>query len=463
MENRDKQEWRLHLDEGIALRLRDAVNEDTPSIRNTQKPLKKKNSKVYPVWNRTCALLDRIEDIVAHINGIVVQKDPYERTAFSFLDLLNHSAVLVDCVYEIARIFEIDTTDYEQSTEIFRENGTDKKYFEYLRSLCSLHPIETSHHREFQTGDFECCPFVGWNDPFFDSPGDLTAHIYTDRHKDHYKTQPIFLCEVLDYIRKMYTAIDSRIIPGIRSYQESIRNRHRATLLKTADDFTTFVDYLDYLGDEGEKRIGCDREYYINEAIRFFEVEFDQPQNQLLLTKYRNALKLAIGFHHSCLQNVSYQGSENTGIFYPCDNWETTLLDLLLRLDSQGELANKHGYALHKAYELIDANYATFYITQRLGSVRPFLEQYVVLDEADTNLKYYVLVRLALYADCLDNKNMLNQNIPNELTYRLCKLDSRRWAELHTEPQREESDVSVEEYLELIEKYSGRNSQNPPS
>ena len=164
-----KSEWHVSLDNDIATRLRDTVNLDTNIAIRSEKTLRfpsdRTKNPVYPAWNRICALMDRIEDIAAHINEMSIERPQHARCAFSFLDLLNHSAVLIDCIYEIARIFDVNMSQYENSCEIFKQDGSDgkgsdKKYFEYLRSICSVHPFETNRHKQFQGSEFECCPYA---------------------------------------------------------------------------------------------------------------------------------------------------------------------------------------------------------------------------------------------------------------------------------------------------------------
>ena len=96
--------------------------------------------------------------------------------------------------------------------------------------------------------------------------------------------------------------------------------------------------------------------------------------------------------------------------------------------------------------------------TQGLAGRKPFLEKYVSFDEAKTHIEYYILSQLALYADSLRHKNILNQNIPNELLYRFRRLSDKGWNKLHQERKRKDSDnVTLEEYSELCNMYLGIN------
>ena len=94
----------VFLNPNSATNLRNTINEDVDFSYKHVKERNKKNPKLYPAWNRICALMDRIQDTTEHINHIQFQDEIENRSAFSFLDFMNHSSVLIDCIYEIARI-----------------------------------------------------------------------------------------------------------------------------------------------------------------------------------------------------------------------------------------------------------------------------------------------------------------------------------------------------------------------
>lgn len=407
--------------------------------------------------------MDRIEDIAEHINDMTISQGSHKRCTFDFLDLLNHAAVLIDCIYEIARLFDVKMSGYEDSHDVFNQTGndgtaTDKMYFEYLRSICSVHPFETNRHPKFQESAFECCPYVYWNDNWPNKNGDLCAQIYLDKTGwKHYKTLPIKMNEIILYIQKMYSAIEDTIIPGIEAFQEAYREKHRARKLKTKESFKNYIDYLRYLGKEADIRFGEDEDFYIESTCRFFEVSFNHPKNKRLLEKYRNVLELAISYYHNSLQNVSFEGYENNGILFSEPNYETTLFNLVLSLESNSKLSLKYGYELSKAYELLSDSASSYYAQTVLETARPFLEQYVCLDESNSNLEYYVLIQLAQYADCLRNKNLLNQNIPNELLYRFRRLKSSGWEKLHRPMRRKTSKYSIEEFEKFLSEYGNQD------
>jgi hypothetical protein len=58
-----------------------------------------------------------------------------------------------------------------------------------------------------------------------------------------------------------------------------------------------------------------------------------------------------------------------------------------------------------------------------------FLYKYI-FEGATGDFEHYALVKLALYLDCLENKCLINRNIPNDLKYRKRLLSDAEWKEL---------------------------------
>ena len=319
-------------------------------------------------------------------------------------------------------------TQYESSVAVFHKpgknnRGSDKKYFEYLRSLCSVHPIDTDRHGEYQDGNYECCPYVYWGEEILGTGiYNVNAMVYTDTQNAH-KTIIISIKSIIDYIEYMYGLIGSVIIPGIEIFKEKCREEFRKQPILHVDSFADYRDYLKNLKEESRKRYSKDNDYYIDNTLRFFAVQFHDKKNHIGLLKMQNALKLAIAFYHASLQNMSLMGYENTGIRYPEEIDNTFLLDCLLFIRNTSKEAMRYGYQIGTFHELCDDN--SCYPYNRIEEIRPFLERYVSLDEAKTRLETYVLTQIALYSDALRNKNLINQNIPNDLRYRFRRLSGK--------------------------------------
>ena len=224
--------------------------------------------------------------------------------------------------------------------------------------------------------------------------------------------------------------------------------------MKIEQDFSNYTDYLKYLKTEGEERFGGDLDFYLDQVIAFMGLSFSERKNQRALTKYQNALKYAIHFHHTCLQNMSFDGFENNGIAFPDPCLETTLLHCLVFLDSESIDANRYGYELDKRWELEDPNnFDSYYAMNQIKHAIPFLEKYVSLIEAKRPYDYFILSQLALYLDCLKGNNLLNHNIPNELLYRMRRLTDKQLQQRHTPQMHEPNSLKQEQLKELLETY----------
>ena len=65
-----------------------------------------------------------------------------------------------------------------------------------------------------------------------------------------------------------------------------------------------------------------------------------------------------------------------------------------------------------------------------------------------------VLVALALYFDALENKNLLNKNIPNEEKYRISVLPKEQYDELFVKEEPDENQIeSAKSLLSFLKEY----------
>ena len=223
--------FRFQFNTEYARSLRDAVNDRRKqSIDNMH--AEKQIKGPYCAWDRTCAAMDRLEDTLDYLNDVELGKDKKSRSAFDFYDFINNAYIVIDCIKTIGRIFRVDNQlieEIENSTSIFKnelgDKSTDQKYFEYVRSLCSVHPLCTNHQKEFlNSSQFHCCPFVSWQGPttlYHNKKVDLMAFIYpSDPHEKIiqlglYVSQfEQYLAKWIDFIPKIIEAKNTWAKPG---------------------------------------------------------------------------------------------------------------------------------------------------------------------------------------------------------------------------------------------------------
>lgn len=459
------EKYRFHFNEQLASDLRRAVN-DRPkqSVDNTHSERETKGQ--YLAWNRTCAAMDRLQDTLRYINCMQLGGDSYGRTAFDFYDFINSTYVIIDCIKTLGHIFRIDDGligDVEKATDVFTKPVAtecgDGRYFEYIRSLCSVHPLCTNHQQEFLSGSqFHCCPRVYWQEIYKQESGTwerLTARIYTSQKGYHYLFIELLVPQFEEYLNRWLSLIP-KVIEAKNAYTDSIYEEFRKKSLKSSEDFKgDCIAYLKYLKKEYCDRFDDSSEYIFDGYIRVFSVQLSDLRNSASLEKYKNAILYSLEFLKNEMLNMSTEGFENTGIEHPDRNTETTLFcELHNPLSSNGVFDN-YSYELGKVSYLEDDEYCSEfdkeYARRLLEDILEPINQYVVFTGDEPDDEMVVLVSLALYLDSLTTKNIINRNIPNDLKYRTTLLtDSELESILQEEPLDEESSGhSLEEFLKL--------------
>ena len=411
--------FKIGLDTEILRKLRNKINEQKNISYN-------KMYKKYRAWDKICAIMNRLDDTVEYLNTIELNTGKYKRSAFDFFDFMNNASVVIDCVKELSKIFEVSDSEIKNSTNIFNKvgsdgNGTDEKYFEYLRSLCSVHPVETSRHKRYQDNDFECSPYVLWNNSLrlFNDDCDIYAVVYTSKDNESFKRVGIYIEQVFKYVEIRVNFIE-KIIDYIDTYQKDMILKLKKQHIKNDTEFNSYIEYLTNLDEEAKDRYGDDHWYSFEYVIKLLQLKLSDSENENKMKLYINALKYAIKFEHNALQNMSNIGYENSGLKYSKENIETYLYIELYSPSSGSKEERRYGYNIEKiqylSYDSGDSNKDWAYV--QLNEAREFFEKYVSFKNVKSDFEYYALVNLALYLDCLENDCMINKNIPNDLKYR---------------------------------------------
>lgn len=429
--------FQINLNTDVLNRLRDKVNEQTNISYNKEFEKKHRGRllKTYRAWDTICAIMDRLDDTVFFLNELKLNTGKYNRSAFDFFDFMNNASVVIECIRELAGIFGgVSLDNFKNSTDIFNQTGKDGKgtddlYFNYLRSLCSVHPVETSRHERYQSNDFECCPFVIWNNNGLKGDCDLSAMVYTNKDDEPSKNVLIYISQIFNYVKTRFDFV-TEITNAIDEYQKEVISNFRNRKIKK--EFENYIDYLRNLDKEMKERNGLDSSYSFDFLINLFELKLSNPINEIKMNLYKNALKYAVEFEHNRLQYMSFEGYDNTGLVYPERNIETSLYIELDSPRSGSEELRSYSYSLGKIgdlnYDSGDANKQWAY--KQLDEMQMFLQRLVSFEDADGDFEHYALVQLALYLDCLENNCLINRNIPNDLEYRTRLLSDEEEKEL---------------------------------
>lgn len=411
--------FKIELDTEILRNLRNKINEQKNISYN-------KMYKKYRAWDKICAIMNRLDDTVEYLNTIELNTGKYKRSAFDFFDFMNNASVVIDCVKELSKIFEVSDSEIKNSTNIFNKvgsdgNGTDEKYFEYLRSLCSVHPVETSRHKRYQDNDFECSPYVVWNNNLRrnNDDCDIYAVVYTSKDNESFKRVRIYIEQVFKYVEIRVNFIE-KIIDYIDNYQKDMILKLKKQHIKNDIEFNSYIEYLTNLDEEAKDRYGDDHWYSFEYVIKLLQLKLSDSENENKMELYINALKYAIKFEHNALQNMNNIGYENSGLKYTEENIETSLYIELYSPSSGSKEERRYGYNIEKiqylSYDSGDSNKDWAYV--QLNEAKEFFEKYVSFRNAKSDFEYYALVNLALYLECLENDCIINKNIPNDLKYR---------------------------------------------
>lgn len=462
--------YRFNFNLQYARDLRDAVNDrQKQSIDNVHE--EKQTKGPYCAWDRTCAAMDRLEDTLYYLNSVELGKETNNRSAFDFYDFINNAYIVIDCIKTIGRIFRVDNTlieKIETSTSVFGDRlgdkCTDARYFEYIRSLCSVHPLCTNHQKEFLNGSkFHCCPFVSWDTSltWYDGQNaDLVAFIYPSEKGKDTIIHGLYVSQFEQYLTKWIEFIP-KIIEAKDYYADVVYEQLRKEPVNNLSDFENNVPaYLTYLKGEYLRRFDYGSDYLFDECRSFFTITLSDPRNNIFLEKYQNAIQYSLTFLKNELQNMSYEGYENNGIRYP-EAWiETTLFDALSTISPYDGSFAQYSYNLEKLYYLstddIYSEYDKMYARRLLEEPKDLINKYVYFTNTEPDEERIVLVHLALYLDALAQKCLLNKNIPNTLEFRMQVLTDEQFAKLlSVEKASEETTVSEEDCLQLLEKYGG--------
>ncbi len=460
--------FRFHFNLEYGRDLRNAVNDrQKQSIDNVHQDKQVKGD--YYAWNRTCAAMDRLEDTLSYINGIELGKCENSRAAFDFYDFINNAYIVIDCIKTIGHIFRVDDNLFasiESSSAVFGktlgETSTDARYFEYIRSLCVVHPLCTNHQKEFlDGGQFHCCPYVTWNSHLFsfkDGDADLTATVYTAKQRETPIRLGLFVSQFEEYLTKWIDLIP-KIIEAKNEYTNQIYAKLKNAPVKNLSDYSNdVVRYLAYLKKEYCRRFDYGDDYLFQQYIRVFTIEVSDSRNKELLNKYRNAIIYSLQFERNALQAMSFDGYENTGIRYPDRGIETTLFDALWDISPYDSLFSKYAYNLGKIGYLEEDYYYyenKHYARSLLEAPKSLINQYVHFTNEETDSEATVLVSLALYLESLTRKSMLNRNIPNELAYRVNIMSNEQYSDIIAEESDTSEVLPKEDLQRLIEKYGG--------
>ena len=382
-------------------------------------------------WNSICALMDRIDDIVIYLNEKELNTGKWNRCAFDFFEFIEQAGVLIECIDELYKIYDIKPSrtktifkhkeiNEKYLSKLKEENKTakvgDSKYFEYIRSLSSVHPGKTDRHKAFQFANFEVSPYVVWNGGIYALDprcnGEIILVTYNNKTDQMLINKSIYIKEIFNFIKYKYYSINY-LTKSVKKYYLNEIKTLRTTPIKKRKDLKNSLEYLNNLANESKKRCPNITDE-IQEVIDIFNQQITRKENINKYNKYCNALLYSMKGIHRQLQNMDFKCES------PIDNLLFKLLVGEIHLKNNAKM--NYTYPLQKILELkLESGDKEFALIQ-YKTLLPFFNKYIKVTEEDLyQLSYeelYVLSQISIYLHELEYNDIVNFCIPNDEEFR---------------------------------------------
>jgi len=298
------------------------------AIEKEHKEIIYAKKKTYPDKNKNChkeknnieiknfidATLVRIGDTCKHLTEI---KKNVKEDQFVFFDFMTCSETLLNCVSLLAEQFNADLSEFKKSKTVFRKDfqigktyekclekkskcksacneiDSDNNYFKYLRSLCSVHPTETTFHCRYILSSEEWCPYVEkfeyhpicrnnetWN---------YRAFVWAGNSQDS-RIIDIFVPQIFLFVKMAYSQLMKITIDAVNNYYvdklEELSKKHIPEIGECAN----ILEYLDNLDLAVSERCGMEITYNVRYWKRIMKTEFSDPHMKDLLKQFKKAV-----------------------------------------------------------------------------------------------------------------------------------------------------------------------------
>lgn len=427
---RREKTFQIHLDPGFIEDFNESLSKHehiSEQISFADKAFKKKYRGV-PAWDCICTCVHRIRDGVAYLNGQELGRMEYG-SAFDFINFINNAAVVLDCVQMLADILGVDLSEENARTASFNMvgadgKGTDKQYFEFIRSLCAVHPAGTDRHDRYQGADIVSCPFLTWVHTFpAPTPEtwgncDIHAHAFVNKANSWGEDICIRIGEVFAYVEFRYGLL-GKIRKGLERYQETKISTYRSTPIPGRGETESEAEFVDRLKNAEEERCGIRNGWVYDFAKRVLSFKPANKANEPAAARYANAWRYALGLQLNVLRDMTREGVEHAGIEGDDTGW--VLFEHLEGCQCRCDELAGYGYNLEKLCYLDedsgpdDAAWGRL----KLREMDEVLGKRVVFDyESDSDRELYLLARIALYEIALMHPCEVNDAIPLDEKYR---------------------------------------------
>lgn len=421
--------FQMHLDPELIEEFNASLNAHehiSEQISFVEKAFRGKSYWGVPAWDCICACVQRIRSIVGYLNDQVLGKTEHGN-AFDFVNFINNTSVMLDSIDMLAGILGVDLEQENTRTDAFNKpgtngKGTDKKYFKFLRSLCAVHPVETSRYKNmYHATDIVTCPNLTW---VSGSPLEMTwdcdlhAHAFVNEANSWGEDICIRMDQVFSHIKYRYSLLN-KIGCAVERYQEAKINEFRKIPVPDRWEGESELAYVERLKRVEEERFGSNNGFVYDFAKTALSFEPTNPANKAAAERYKNAWRFALDLQLNVLRDMSREGVEHAGIEGDDTDW--ILFEHLEYCSCRCEELNRFSYNMEKIGYLDGASGESDAAWGRikLREMDGILGKHVVFDyENDSDAELYMLSRIALYEIALEHDCEINEAIPLDGLYR---------------------------------------------
>ena len=417
--------YKIYLNPSIINNFRKEIND------NIDFSIIKKYNNEEAAWNSICAIMDRISDIVIYLNEKELNTGKWQRCAFDFFEFIEQAGVLIECIDELYAIYDIPVLNHKTifkhktiNSEFIQKakkrndriKDSDEDYFQYIRSLSSVHPSKTDRHKAFQNAKFEVSPYVVWNNGFFaldpKCKGEIVLVTYNNDTNELLTNKNLYINELFNFIKWKYYSLNY-LTKKVRNYYNDMINNLRNKLIRKRSSYGSDEEYLKNLIEESCIRCPNITEI-LAEILDIKNQTITRKENQCKYNLYYNALIFSVKSLYRQLQNMDFNCRT------PIDDLPNQLLLGNIYFKNNGEI--NYSYPLQKIIQLKLESGDKLFALSQYKVLMDFFNKYVYITEEDMySLSYdelYVLSQIALYMHELENDGLVNKLIPNDEKYR---------------------------------------------
>ncbi|WP_277070803.1 hypothetical protein [Slackia exigua] len=421
--------FQIHLDPDLIEDFNETLDSHehiSEQVSFVEKAFAEKKYRGVPAWDCICSCVHRIRDTVGYLNDQKLGVMEHG-SAFDFINFINNASVVLNSIDMLADIFGVDLTEENARIDAFRMpgndgKGTDKRYFEFLRSLCAVHPTETNRYKGmYHDADIVTCPYVTWvkGSPLeFAWHCDLHGHAFTNDANSWGEDVCIYMDQVFAHIKYRYSLLN-KIGTALARFQDSKIQEFRNTPVPGRGEDEAEADYIDRLKQVEAERFGANNDFIYDFAKKAISFSPSNPVNRKAAERYANAWRFALNLQLNVLRDMSREGPEHGGIEGDDSDW--VLFEHLKYGDRNSIELKGFGYQLEKIGYLDgtsgpnDAAWGRL----KLREIEPIFRPYVTMDlENDNDEELYMLSRIALYEIALRHDGWISQMIPQDKAYR---------------------------------------------